>query len=120
MKLILTMLTVVVFATSAFANNNAKGKKAVENKISVVVNKSSDDLQLTGTILDQASNESLAGAVVLIDGKKVYSDLDGNFTLKDIQPGVHKVKAELISYESAELEILVNAEGQVNVALAEN
>jgi len=57
---------------------------------------------ITGKIVDHVSGESLAGVFVQVNGDeiKAYTDLDGNFTLKDMQPGHYDIIVSYISYET--------------------
>ncbi len=75
-----------------------------------------DTVQLTGFIADNHSQEALAGATIYVDGKKLYSDFDGNFSA-DIKPGKHQIKVELISYETIVMETEVNRNENINIAL---
>jgi hypothetical protein len=61
---------------------------------------------ISGTVIDLNSGETLAGVAVFIDGtdKKVYTDLDGNFTLLDVQPGSHDLVFSMISYKNSLVE----------------
>lgn len=54
-----------------------------------------------------------------MDGEKVYSDLDGNFTLSNLKPGKHLLKAELISYENSELEVNIFQNSEVTIHLVQ-
>ena len=94
MRTILTFAVSVLLSVSAFAN-----------------------VQLTGSIVDDKNQETLAGVAVYVDGKKYYSDFDGNFSISDIKPGKHQIKVELISYEPATIEIEVNQDENININL---
>lgn len=62
---------------------------------------SSQATTITGKITDKNTGEALAGVEVhLLDTKlTVYTDFEGNFEFKDVQPGAHAIKAEYISYQ---------------------
>ena len=60
---------------------------------------------LKGLISDNLTNETLAGAVVTANGQKVYSDLDGNFSINNLCEGKCQLKISLISYEDQVLEV---------------
>ena len=60
---------------------------------------------LKGLISDNLTNETLAGAVVTANGQKVYSDLDGNFSINNLCEGNCLLKISLISYEDQVLEV---------------
>ena len=42
-------------------------------------------LQLTGSVIDKKNNETLAGAAIVVDGKKYYSNLDGDFSIEGVK-----------------------------------
>lgn len=117
MKLFLTILLSVVLSVSVFAGNESDNKKANDNKSVETVEKATDVLQIAGTVLDVKNNESLAGAAIYIDGQKIYSDLDGNFVLKGVKPGVHQIRTELISYEPTVLEVDIRKDENLNIEL---
>jgi len=58
---------------------------------------------LSGTVYDSDSGEFLVGVEITLDksGKKTYTDLDGNFTFKNIKPGEYQLVSNYISYEKA-------------------
>ena len=117
MKLIFTILASVVLSMSVITANNADNKKVIDKKADAKVEQAAAIAEVNGAVIDLKTNEALAGAAILIDGAKIYSDLDGNFVLKNVKPGVHKVKVELISYETADLEINVKENSNVNIPL---
>jgi len=61
---------------------------------------------LSGTVLDINSGETLAGVTVAIEGTdlKVYTDLDGNFTISNLTPGSYNVICSMISYKKSLIE----------------
>lgn len=117
------MKTVFIFACTllvsvsavAFSGNNS-GKKSKET-ISVGAVENVKVLQLTGSVVDDKNKETLAGAAVIVDGKKYYSDLDGQFTITGVNPGKYEVKVELISYESYTTEIDLTKSRKLDVSL---
>lgn len=64
-------------------------------------------MTISGSVIDEASQEAIAGALVRIDGieKEIYTDLDGNFTITGIAPDTYKIKCSMISYTECEKEI---------------
>lgn len=81
----------IMVSANSFSNNpnDEPGKKAV----------------LTGKVVDQATGESLAGALVLIKGTdiKTYTDFEGNFTINNLEPGTYSVEVTFISYQQGEI-----------------
>ena len=55
---------------------------------------------LTGTVVDAASGAPLAGAAVLVEGKRVvYSDAEGRFSVYRVPRGEGAIFVELLGYE---------------------
>jgi hypothetical protein len=66
---------------------------------------------LRGIVSDNLTNETLAGAVITVNGQKVYSDLDGNFSISNLCTGKCKLKISMISYKDQTLDLdLSNAQ----------
>jgi len=75
------------------ANKKAKeSKSAKETPASVM---------LIGSVVDQLTGEALPGAQVKINGNEqaIYTDLDGNFEVKNMKPGTYNLEITLVSYE---------------------
>lgn len=60
---------------------------------------------ITGKITDLKTAETLAGACITYNGQKIYSDLEGNFLIKNFVPTSKEIKISLISYEDKMIEI---------------
>lgn len=56
---------------------------------------------MQGRVVDKDSKEPLAGVLVSIEGTniQVYTDFEGNFSFKNIAPGVVNLKFSLVSYQ---------------------
>jgi len=56
---------------------------------------------ILGTVLDDASNDPIPGAVVSVQGSPIQSvtDFDGNFELRGMVPGLYNVVVGFIGYE---------------------
>jgi hypothetical protein len=74
--------------------------------------------KLSGTITDKVTNESLAGAVISINGQKLYSDLDGQFEIKNTSGEKLQLKVSMISYEDKIIELDSNNQ-TVNISLSQ-
>ena len=74
------------------------------------------DRNISGTVSDRATNESLPGATVLVKGtaKGVSTDVDGKFSLT-ISPGENILVVSYIGYEP--IETTVGAENVINIQL---
>jgi hypothetical protein len=61
---------------------------------------------ISGKVLDIKTGESLAGVSISIEGTniKVYTDLDGSFSVDGITPGNYNLVLSLISYKSSLVE----------------
>ncbi|MFV0365844.1 MAG: carboxypeptidase-like regulatory domain-containing protein [Mangrovibacterium sp.] len=70
-----------------------------------------DVTELSGVVLDQETNEALVGVKVELEGtgKVVYTDFDGNYTFKNVEPGNYDVVASFVSYESAKESVNLEA-----------
>lgn len=93
------------------ASNNVTYTKATESQLSNKVN-------LTGTILDEKS-EPLIGASVEIknvrtgSSKGVSTDMNGQFTVADLQDGKYNVRVSFIGYRTAIISSLNIKKGEV-------
>lgn len=73
---------------------------------------------ISGKVLDIKTGESLAGVAISVEGTniKVYSDLDGSFTVDGITPGNYNLVLSLISYKSSLVEnIKLNSSSKKNI-----
>ncbi|MFA6703050.1 MAG: carboxypeptidase-like regulatory domain-containing protein [Dysgonamonadaceae bacterium] len=118
MKLILSLIASLVLSGSAFAGNENIEKNVNASK-SKTITETTVQVQVIGSVMDEVNNESLAGASILIDGVKHYSDLDGNFVVKNLAPGKHQIVVELISYETKSMDINVQKDTKINVGLVQ-
>ena len=66
---------------------------------------------ISGTILDTDNNESLIGASVVIKGTTIgtVTDVDGKFTLSNIEEGAHTLIISYIGYEEMMKEVTVGS-----------
>ena len=72
---------------------------------------------LRGLVSDKLTNETLAGAVITANGQKVYTDLDGNFTIPNICEGRCNVKINYISYVEQNIDVDVNSNKTLEISL---
>jgi hypothetical protein len=75
---------------------------------------------ISGKVVDNKTGESLAGVAISIEGTdlKVYSDLDGSFSINSIEPGKYNLILSLISYKNSLVENLkVNASEKEVIAI---
>ena len=103
-KLVVITLMISCFAFSATqAADDAKGKESTTAKISI-----------SGTIIDEATGESLAGVSVTLEGtdKTVYTDFDGKFNFPEVVPGEYTLKTTFISYRAASRKVKADADNK--------
>lgn len=99
MKKLLTLVVLFVFVAAISAKETASPEaKAAATEI--VSSK-----KISGILFDKITKENLAGAVVTVNGQKVYTDLDGKFEISNPTSAKLQVKVNLISYESKVFEI---------------
>lgn len=72
---------------------------------------------LRGKIIDGETGEELIGATVMLKGTSTGSvtDLDGNYSIVNIQPGTYSAVCQYISYESQEFENVEIKDGDVTI-----
>ncbi len=83
----------------------------------VVVTEGVNVSRLDGIIVDAENNETLAGASIVVNGEKYYSDLEGQFTIPHLRPGKQELTVELISYETASVEIDSSSNQKITIKL---
>ncbi|MBI5727508.1 MAG: TonB-dependent receptor, partial [Ignavibacteriales bacterium] len=67
---------------------------------------------ISGKVIDQNTGEILIGASVQLvgTGTGATTDIEGRFTVRKVKPGIYKIKASFVSYDSSLLDsIIVNA-----------
>ena len=74
---------------------------------------------LSGKITDSISGDSLSGAIIRLENSKIAtaSDLQGNYILKLLNPGVYKITVSYIGYESSSKEITLQSNKKLNFCL---
>ncbi len=91
----LFVITFIAIVSTAFATNDSKPEAKAPAATSI----------MSGTVLDAATGEALVGAVVEVEGTdlKTYTDLNGEFTLKDVKVGECNLKVNYISYREVKV-----------------
>lgn len=107
---ILSLLVMIVLTTALFAKEKEQLK---ENSTEVKI----ETLSLNGVVSDKATGETLAGAVIVANGKKLYTDFDGNFSIDNVCSGKCLIKVSLISYEDQTIEVDPASVKQVDIKL---
>jgi len=111
-----TIITLAFAALIGFVYADKDGAKNTEPAAMPM-----QTVMLSGTVVDLASGEALAGVEVKIDGTdiKAYTDFDGNFEIPDVKPGKYNLIASYISYNNSLVENLdcEKKENEVNIKL---
>ena len=117
MKSMLLLASSLLISLSAFAGTESNEVTKEKESQPVAPVEMVQTLQLTGSVVDEKNHEALAGAAIALNGKKYYSDLDGNFAIKDVKPGRYSVVVELISYEPATMEVTLSGSRELKIGL---
>ena len=112
MKKMIVIALASLFTLAATASN----KDAAAPEVKTTVSTSG---VLKGNVYDKNTNESLAGAVITANGQKVYTDLDGNFSIQNVCNGKCQLKISLISYEDQTIEVDTNSSKSVQIKLSQ-
>jgi hypothetical protein len=98
-------LSVLFVALSLCIASFAAGNPNPEVKPTTVVTLAKADPNLiTGKVIDKTTKEALAGAVIVCDDQKAYTDLDGNFTIRKTKKA-SELSIRLISYSPITLKL---------------
>jgi iron complex outermembrane receptor protein len=75
---------------------------------------SSQELVISGTVIDQQTGEPLTGATIKhpVSGVEVITDFDGFFTISAPDKGINELTVTYVSYEKMKLNRVVVREGE--------
>lgn len=98
MKRIAFVLVAVCLTLGAVAKDDPKGKDEKAKALPVLV----------GQVVDQDTGEALTGVSIKVNGSEtcVFTDFDGSFEIRNLDPGKYNLEISLISYQSNLLENL--------------
>ncbi len=70
--------------------------------------------KIVGTVVDSETGETLIGVNVVIDGsiKGTATDIDGNYTIRNVAPGTYTVVVSYLSFSTQRITGVVVGEGQ--------
>ncbi len=96
-KKILVTALFIAFSFGSFFSLHAETTPSSPAKKTAVI---------SGKVLDLSSGEALAGVKVTVEGTdiNVFTDLDGNFSISNMEPGTYNLISSLISYSSSLVE----------------
>lgn len=100
-KIALSFVLGCAFIGSMMAENTSENLESNEQTETVAV----ATFSLQGSVYDPVCNEAISGATIVIDGKKYYSDLSGNFDVPALSKGKHLVSVDFVSYQNKVVEI---------------
>lgn len=67
-----------------------------------------EKIQFNGTVIEDLTGEPIPGATIFIEefNQKIYTDFDGNFTIRNLTPGTYNLEVSYVSFEKKELKEL--------------
>ncbi len=77
---------------------------------------------IKGTVINFKNHQPVPGASVLVEGTRfgAYSDDNGNFKIRDVPVGRHKLRISSIGYETQAINIILNSGKQENLHIELN
>lgn len=116
MKKILTLILMILISGSFLIAGN-DGDKSKNQKSEFPVS----TYEINGNVTDMNSGESLAGAMIEVEGTDIilYTDFDGFFIIPNLKPGKYNVIVSFISYKKSYIENITvgNDDGELNIKL---
>jgi len=115
MKRIFISLALIGLSTGIFAgtNESTEAKSTTSSNATEILSTKT----LVGKIMDHKTAESLAGATILYNGKKIYSDFDGNFRIQNFSGSKGSIVVSMISYKNQNLTIDLSKSNLLNVKM---
>lgn len=107
---ILTAALLLFCATSSIASDKDTPKTTENNNVV-------STYSVSGKVIDQKIGETLVGATVTVNGKKVFTDLEGNFTVNNVSGDNCEIQVNMISYKPEVIKVSVNESKNIQVAL---
>ncbi len=94
----INLIVIAILAVIGFSS--FKGEKTKGNNTSATL------FNLSGTVIDNQTGETLVGVEVVLEGtdQKTYSDFDGNFVFENVSEGKYEVTAKIVSYKDSKKE----------------
>ncbi len=82
----------------------------------ILKNENASVSSISGTVIDQATGESLAGVVVKLVGteKQTLTDLEGNFSFQNLPIGAQALAVNYVSYQDKVQNIYINSNQNEN------
>jgi len=99
MKKQIIAIAFIVLAGFVFADKDSAKSNNSESS-------AANSVTFTGKVVDFKSGEALTGVEVKLEGTdtKVYTDLDGKFSFKEVKSGSYDIVVSYISYDKSLIE----------------
>jgi hypothetical protein len=108
-------LMLMAIVSVMLVNLNVLAKENVSSEVKAEFSQQSNTLK--GIVADKTTQETLAGAIINVNGQKVYTDLDGNFSISNLCGGKCQLKVSLISYKDLIVEIDTNTDQSLKIKM---
>ena len=112
MKKIALLVIIVSGLCLSLNAENGEGNKPETKEVEAAAAYS-----LKGNVYDILEAEALSGATIIVDGKKYYSDLAGNFSIPALSKGKHKVTVDFVSYQMQEIEVDLSKDKEIKIEM---
>ncbi|MCP9611821.1 carboxypeptidase-like regulatory domain-containing protein [Coprobacter tertius] len=107
MRTVLIWIVLVTFwGINGFAADKNTENNASKNETRVTATQVSS-CTVSGNVYDMVAGESLTGVTVSVNGKKVFTDMDGNFSIPEVTGTECEIKVSMISYKPLVLKVPV-------------
>ena len=104
----------MLFSNNIYAGENTTSSEAKNTSSTKTT------ATIAGKVVDKNTQETLAGVKIVLDGQKVYTDLDGNFRLTNVSSDKVQLKASLISYEEKTIDVRADQNTSLQIQLAQH
>jgi len=106
--------TIFLIVSILLIGITTKASKVLENEKKTA--KIGLSTNISGSVVDSTTGESLVGVALYFEelNKTIYTDLEGNFEISNINVGEYNIKSNYISYQNNTLKN-VNIDGINNV-----
>ncbi len=104
----IVFLLALTLSTVAFASNSTKAEPTPSPAVAT---------QLAGVVIDKKTNEPLAGALILVNDQKIYTDFDGKFKVNNLNIAEPTLKITMISYFEEKVVVDLSKKNDIKVEL---
>ncbi|MEI6751571.1 MAG: carboxypeptidase-like regulatory domain-containing protein [Paludibacter sp.] len=97
-KILILLVVATIISSNAFSAEKASPEAKTEVQVP-------GNAIVKGMVFDNLTNETLAGAVITANNQKIYTDLDGYFTISNLCEGKCLINISMISYKDQTIEL---------------